>query len=341
MPWQPRPVEPLAPEPLAYPELHRAGLHSWWRGLLGVVMVGGLALFVFGTVLLMLMGAVLQVGGYGFSRFSDDLQHYPEQLTPATLAFTMLSVWCFIPAVWMAQRIMHGLPFGSLNSVLFKFRWKYFAATLGFAVLAMVITVLAGAFIPQDSLAGTTSVQVNAMTETAWHFLAIVVFLVPLQAAAEEYAFRGYLMQAWGGVFGGRRFATAVSVLGSAFVFALMHGSQEWPVFFDRFSFGVCAGVVVVLTGGLEAAIALHIVNNFFAFGAAIFFGDVVESMAPSGSTWWQVPISLVQVVSFGVMAVWWARRTRVADRAGWIPGGAARPVGQRWRAVAPAPQWR
>ena len=36
----------------------------------------------------------------------------------------------------------------------------------------------------------------------------------------------------------------------------LAHGAQSCPVFFDRFAFGVVAGVLVMLTGGLEAGIA-------------------------------------------------------------------------------------
>ena len=36
-----------------------------------------------------------------------------------------------------------------------------------------------------------------------------------------------------------------------ALIFALAHGlSQDWPVFFDRFAFGVVAGILVIRTGG-------------------------------------------------------------------------------------------
>ena len=46
------------------------------------------------------------------------------------------------------------------------------------------------------------------------------------------------------------------------------------PIFFDRFAFGLVAGMLVILTGGLEAGIAMHVLNNWLAFGIALAFGD-------------------------------------------------------------------
>ena len=55
-------------------------------------------------------------------------------------------------------------------------------------------------------------------------------------------------------------------MVASALVFALFHGTQNLPLFLDRFGFGLLAGVLVVRTGGLEAGIAAHVANNVFAF---------------------------------------------------------------------------
>src|SRR3712207_6923299 len=44
------------------------------------------------------------------------------------------------------------------------------------------------------------------------------------------------------------------------------HGQFEPIVFLDRFAFGLAASAVVWLTGGLEAAIVLHTVNNVVVF---------------------------------------------------------------------------
>ena len=79
----------------------------------------------------------------------------------------------------------------------------------------------------------------------------------------EEYGFRGYLMQASGSFFRSR----IAALLITSGLFALAHGVQNFPLFFDRFAFGLIAGLIVILVGGLEAGIALHILNNLLAFG--------------------------------------------------------------------------
>ena len=120
----------------------------------------------------------------------------------------------------------------------------------------------------------------------------MLVLLTPLQAAGEEYAFRGYLTQAFGGWFHSRW----VAVVASAFLFGLAHGvGQSIPIFFDRFAFGLVAGILVVLTGGLEAGIAMHVLNNWLAFGLALAYGDMASTLNPTGGSWWSIPVTLTQ----------------------------------------------
>ena len=100
---------------------------------------------------------------------------------------------------------------------------------------------------------GTETVgEPNEFTRRTRDFLLVVLLLTPLQAAGEEYAFRGYLS---------RRSARSCcrqpgrSRCGPCA--ALRAGprlGQEPPIFFDRLAFGLVAGMLVILTGGLEAA---------------------------------------------------------------------------------------
>ncbi len=135
-----------------------------------------------------------------------------------------------------------------------------------------------------------------------------MLLLTPLQAAGEEYAFRGYLTQAFGGLFG----RTWAAVLFPALLFALAHGGQSPPVFFDRFAFGVVAGLLVVLTGGLEAGIAMHVLNNWLAFGLALAFGDMGSALNPTGGSWWTIPVTLTQSLSYLALVLLLARRWRL-----------------------------
>ena len=80
-------------------------------------------------------------------------------------------------------------------------RWKFFAACLGLAVVALLAQVLVGALLPAGDPA-TSSPARPTTSPTATALAALVILLTtPLQAAGEEYVFRGYLMQAFGSLF--------------------------------------------------------------------------------------------------------------------------------------------
>ena len=118
----------------------------------------------------------------------------------------------------------------------------------------------------------------------SWGFLVVIMLTSPLQATAEEVFFRGYLMQALGSLVAQPWFGVVVS----AVVFALLHGTQNLPLFLDRLGFGLLAAVLVWRTGGLEAGIAAHIINNVFAYVLAGLTTSVAEIRAiprSAGST--------------------------------------------------------
>jgi hypothetical protein len=193
-----------------------------------------------------------------------------------------------------------------LASVRPRIRWRWFWLCLGLSVLSLFATLVVSSMVPSSSSDPQVSGSLNDFTSTTRNFLLVVLFLTPLQAAGEEYAFRGYLTQAFGGLFGNR----VAAVVGPALLFALAHGAQSAPVFFDRFAFGVVAGVLVVATGGLEAGIAMHVLNNWLAFGLALAFGDMGSTLNPVGGSWWSIPVTLTQSLVYLGLALLAARRT-------------------------------
>ena len=70
----------------------------------------------------------------------------------------------------------------------------------------------------------------------------------------------------------------------SSVVFALLHGTQNLPLFVDRLAFGLLAAVLVWRTGGLEAGIAAHVINNVFAYSVAGLTTSVAALKAIKGS---------------------------------------------------------
>jgi membrane protease YdiL (CAAX protease family) len=183
-------------------------------------------------------------------------------------------------------------------------------------LLALVLPESGGA-----ALDGTS----NDVTDRTIAFALIVVLLIPLQAAGEEYGFRGYLTQAVGGVASGR-VGTAIAVVVPALLFALAHGVQDPPVFIDRFAFGLVAGVLVIATGGLEAGIAMHILNNWVFFALTLAFGDITEALAPVAGTWWLLPGTLVQSLGYLALVTWVGRRRHIETSTHQVVLEAKRP---------------
>ncbi len=140
----------------------------------------------------------------------------------------------------------------------------------------------------------------------AWVWVLLVALTAPLQAAGEEFLFRGYVQQAVGALTG--RAWAAVGI--SALVFALMHGTQNAALFIDRLGFGLVAGGMVVATGGLEASIAVHAANNVSSFCYAIAAGTVSQTRQINSSTWPTTAFNLVAYVVCGVLTVPAARLT-------------------------------
>ena len=112
----------------------------------------------------------------------------------------------------------------------------------------MAFVALNAVLLLQNALAGRPFVL--QPQEGFVGFLIAILLTSPLQAAAEEVFFRGYLLQALGSLASSKW----VGIVGSAFVFALFHGTQNAWLFGSRFAFGVLAALLVVYLGDSRPA---------------------------------------------------------------------------------------
>ena len=107
----------------------------------------------------------------------------------------------------------------------------------------------------------------------------------------------------------------------------LAHGlGQSVPVFIDRLAFGLVAGVLVIVTGGLEAGIAMHVLNNFVAYGVLLAFGDMATALDPPDGNWWTVLVTVVRSVVYVAIAAGAARALGLRTRGGPAELEASRP---------------
>ncbi len=307
-------------EGLTYERLQVRGPSGPWRPLVGII--GLLALIVVGQLVLSSAVALaLVVGGDSVGEATDALSGDPA--TPAFLALVNLGWAVAIPMVWLVAWALHRQRPGWVSSVVGTLRWRWLLVCLGLALAALVVTVAVSSMLPDQGAGSVTADDgLNPWTSATRDFLLVIVLLTPLQAAGEEYVFRGYLAQALGGLTSrlGAAVSGAVAVVVPALLFALAHGlGQDLPIFIDRLAFGLVAGVLVLLTGGLEAGIAMHVLNNFLAFGLALAFGDMAESLQPTDGTWWSLPVTLTQSLTYLALAFWVARRMGIQARTGGV----------------------
>lgn len=346
--WYPPPGVPpwskpprLPPHDVPRPFLHvmRSRTWAWWKPLLGLLMFAGVYA-VFSIVVVLIAVVVLLPHD---SNLLPELSG--EDLTDAkVLLVTNLSLIVAIPAVWLVWLAVHQMRIGWSSSVLGRLRWRLFLpwslaalATIGVGIgLSVGLAAAMG-----DSFGGPVS-------GFGW-LLVVVILTTPLQSAAEEYVFRGYLSQSIAGWFRNEQVGAWVAALVSAALFSAAHGPPDVATFLDRFAVGLAASAVVRLTGGLEASIALHAVNNVLVFvlaGALGESGAATDGSAGEGLL--DLLITVVALAAYVAVVAVWRRTTRpelqtpVAD---WRPGVLPPPPGpsgmvSSWRREVPYHPW-
>jgi len=302
---------PPMPGGLPYHLVLRGGRPGWWRPVVGILslVVGALVVAPLAWQVPFLL--YFAASGQDVATAAEKMIDF-ENPTPLGLAYLNIVLATAIPLTWLIIRALHGLLPRWLASVLPRLRWRYLLVCFGLAMLALIATIAVSAVLPAQGTGTEIAGELNDFTRTTRDFLLVVVLLTPLQAAGEEYAFRGYLAQAFGGIFS----HPVPAVVAPSILFALAHGiGQSAPIFFDRFAFGLVAGTLVILTGGLEAGIAMHVLNNWLAFGLALAFGDMGSSLNPTGGSWWSIPVTLTQSLVYLGLALVVARRMGLTTR--------------------------
>lgn len=291
------PVDP--PAGLTYPLALRR------RGFATVqAVVGILAGFsAFALVVPLFSQLVLRIGhairGGEWEAYVNQADSYtlPEGPAAGNLALALL-----IPISILLVRYVHGVRPRWLASVQPGVRWRYLLLSLAIAVVVLNAVLWL-------SFAAKGWPEFHGGQEGWVTFAVFLLLTSPLQAAAEEVFFRGYLLQAIGSAAG----RAWVGVVGSSVLFALMHGVQNPALFTHRLAFGLIAGGLVVVTGGLEAGIAAHIVNNLAAYAYAMFTTSVAELKAVQSIGWADAAWDIAGFTAFALAAWWLGRRLRVA----------------------------
>ena len=288
-----------------YHRLALTALHRWWRPPLGTAVV------VVGYIL---VGSVLTQAAR--SDFGDVLW-FREPLVD--LALQLLALAALIPLVFFAARVVQRRPIGTLSSVLGRLRWRWLLACLGVAIV--VPTVLGGVLwlLPE----GRAS-ELLGHEFAGWHRLllasVVLLLIVPIQAAAEEFAFRGWFVQS----FGAYLRSPWPGIAAASVIFAIAHGFGTGWGFVNLLLWGVVLGWLTIRTGGLEAAIVFHVATNtpFFLARAATGLADTqsvtdVATISAAYSDWQILVAQQLSLALYAIGVVLVSRRMKPARVSG------------------------
>lgn len=335
--WSPpAPAPPVLADGAEYHLALTGPGQAWWRPVVALltVLAGFLAITIgFGIVLV--IGLVVISGGDLDAVLADESAMLRMD-DPFVFATQNLMLAALIPLAGLTTWLVHRVRPGFLSSVVGRFRWGW----AGWCALLLVplwggYVVLVSAVLPTSAAGG--GLGDAAQRPEHWVLLLVLMLLTtPLQSAGEEYLFRGWIMQQMGAAFRHRWAALVASVLVSSALFALAHGSLDVWVLLDLM--GMATGMVILTwrTGGLEAAVVLHAVNNLFAIGYAILFGDLAASFIDTSttSTWAATLVSWVAIAVATTALLLLARRLGVQRTVVARPSAPA-PV------APPQPAWR
>jgi len=284
----------------AYHRLARSAPgYRWWKPLVtGLIALGIFVVFIVVLVVLVLASALV------FPEVRPVITKLIatgniDNSLPGVLAFSLLSIAVILPSVWLARLIMGPRPVGLLSSIAGRLRWRWMSRLILPVVIAYGASTLFSVLLLPLLMSET--LPAVSVTSSTWIVVLVAVLLVPLQATAEEFFFRGYLAQTIGGWLKHPLFAILLPVP----LFTIGHQYDVWGLI-DVSVFAVVAGWLVWKTGGLEASIVAHVVNNTVIFVIGAFGLVDVNSKTGSGL---EVVISAVTLALYAWLVLRAAKR--------------------------------
>lgn len=241
-------LEPLPVERREYHQFYRAPAFRWWKPLVAVSAFAAVELLI--MVILSFGMVIIQIGSDG--RWPMTTSQLNPELVFAT---NNIGIAIGLPIAFLASWVVYRQRPRWLSSVAGGFRWRAFWR-FGLVAAPIMAAALAVEMVLGDGFAG---LQIGPNT---WWTLAIILATTPFQAAAEEYSIRGLLARSVGSWFRNRWVGLVVATVVTSVAFMLLHGAGDPWLNSYYLLVGVLFSVLVWRTGGLEAAVMMHIVNN-------------------------------------------------------------------------------
>ncbi len=250
------------------------GKNDWWRYVIGYLIIMT-AYLMLGAIPLLALVLFVMLDGNSATNFTQTGAF--TGINPL-ISFTVI-MSSFIP-VFVAEaltvKFIHGRPFRSLITTAARVNWKRVWQGAGIWLLVAALIALAEALLYPGRYVFSFDVKV-------WVAIAFASFiLIPIQSSAEEFLFRGYLLQNAGLKI--KNFLL-LSLL-SGFLFTLPHlGNPEViemgaPMTILYFAMGAFLAFITLKDNGLELALGMHASNNIFSSLFASYTNDAIQTPA-------------------------------------------------------------
>lgn len=223
--------------------------YRWYKPLLAGLLFA--ALFFACTVVLVLAGSV--AGG------AESLQNIAggyDTMDVSSVSGILLNLGSLavaIPVLALTARIVRDRPFSSYSSARGGWDWRVFGRMMVLALIVCGVPNVVWLLLDLGPLD-------NHFTIVSFLLLTV---MGPLQCVAEEYLFRGLIMQTFGGWFR----VPVIAVILQGLIFMAMH-PYNLTGRLTILATGCMMGLMAWITRGIEASSAIHIVNNMVAFYA-------------------------------------------------------------------------
>ena len=234
--------------------------YAWYKPLIVIIITFFIMLVLGGAII----AVTYMVGGVDLARtvMSGTYEGLNSAL-PIIISDLILIV--FIPSLYLASKIVNDRPFSSYSSSRGGWNFKLYFKALIIPLIMYIIyqgidSALTGA-------KGTSQISIM--------FLIAICIFVPLQSIAEEFMFRGFLLQTFGSWFK----IPVLAIVIQAIIFALFHGYNSFGLLGVLFM-GIIYGFFAWKTNGIEVSSAIHTANNF-TVGLFIMLGLHASTSTP------------------------------------------------------------
>lgn len=288
--------------------------YRWWKPIVAFLLTGFLFVLFMSIAFFAIgfsgapspIGALLEQSD---TLAADELmQQGLESLAESGPGISLLlgSVILLLPALWIAMNATRLGGLRTLSSVEGHLRWQRIGR-----LIVPVFLIFAVGNLAELAITCLLSGEMPAFSLPSLSYILMILILVPIQSATEEYAYRGFLMQSFGSWIP----IAIIPLILQAVIFMGSHTYNVWGLI-SILAFGLIAGILTLKTGGLEASIVFHAMNNICAFLVSAAVG--ANAMAAEATILdMALSIALDLIVFFAIL--------HIMKKKGWLIDGTER----------------